>query len=303
VALPLESVPNFSEGRDRATIDALAEALSGPAELLDVHSDSDHNRSVFTLVGDEDALVAALLAGVACARDRIDLRRHEGAHPRIGAADVVPIVAVDRADAERARACALVVAGRIGAELQLPVFLYGESAPGVGPASFRSGGPEELQRRLDAGELAPDFGPSRLDERAGGVIVGARRPLIAFNVNLATDDVGVAREIAAVVRERGGGFAGVRALGLLLPRAGHAQVSMNVEDYEAAALHEILARIDDEAHSRGVEVAGAELVGLMPAGAAAAAAGNLLRIDGFNADHVLELRLLRRNSAAPPAAG
>jgi glutamate formiminotransferase len=300
VRLPLESVPNFSEGRDRATIDALAAALSGPAELLDVHSDPDHNRSVFTLVGEEDALVAALVAGVACAQERIDLREHEGAHPRIGAADVVPIVAVDPADGERARECALVVAGRIGAELRLPVFLYGESGGGRGPAFFRH---RDLQARIDAGEVAPDFGPVRLDARAGGVIVGARRPLIAFNVNLASDDVGVARAIAAVVRERGGGFPGVRALGLFLPSAGHAQVSMNVEDYEAAALHDILARIEAAAHERGVEVSGAELVGLMPAGAAAAAAGSMLRIDGFTPEHVLELRLLRQGSGVPPAAG
>jgi glutamate formiminotransferase len=299
VRLPLESVPNFSEGRDRVTIDALADALSGQAELLDVHSDPDHNRSVFTLVGDEDALVAALLAGVACARERIDLREHEGAHPRIGAADVVPIVAVDPADAKRARDCALVLAARVGAEQQLPVFLYGESGAGRGPAFFRRGGPDELQARIDAGELTPDFGPTRLDPRAGGVIVGARRPLIAFNVNLATDNVESARAIAAAVRERGGGFPGVRALGLSLPRAGHVQVSMNVEDYEAAALHEILARVEGEAYERGVEVAGAELVGLMPAGAAVAAAGRALRIDGFTPDHVLELRLLRQG---PPAA-
>jgi glutamate formiminotransferase len=292
VRLPLESVPNFSEGRDRATIDALADALSGQAELLDVHSDADHNRSVFTLVGDEDALLAALLAGVECARDRIDLRAHEGAHPRIGAADVVPIVAIDPAERERARACALVVAERLATELHLPVFLYGEAAPGRGPAFFRRGGPEELQRRIDAGEVSPDFGPPRLDERAGGVIVGARRPLIAFNVNLATDDADVARAIAAAVRESGGGFPGVRALGLTLARAGHAQVSMNVEDYEAAALHEILARVEDEAHARRVQVSGAELVGLMPAGAAVAAAGSLLRIDGFSPERVLELRLL-----------
>jgi glutamate formiminotransferase len=185
------------------------------------------------------------------------------------------------------------VAGRIGAELQLPVFLYGDSAPGRGPASFRRGGPEELQHRLDDGKLAPDFGPARLDPRAGGVIVGARRPLIAFNVNLETEDVEVARAIAAVVRERGGGFSGLRALGLFLPRAGHAQVSMNVEDYEAAALHDILARVEAEAQERGVAVSGAELVGLIPAGAAAAAAGSLLRIAGFSPEHVLELRLLR----------
>jgi glutamate formiminotransferase len=301
VRLPLESVPNFSEGRDLETIDALADALAGPAQLLDVHSDPDHNRSVFTLVGDEDALVAALVAGVACARERIDLREHEGAHPRIGAADVLPVVAVDPDDRERAQACALVLAGRIGAELQLPVFLYGESAPGRGPAFFRRGGPEELQRRIDAGEVTPDYGPARLDERAGGVIVGARRPLIAFNVNLATDDVEIARAIAETVRERGGGFPGVRALGLALPRAGHAQVSMNVEDFEAAALHDILARVEAEALARGTEISGAELVGLMPAGAAVASAGSLLRIDGFSPEHVLELRLLRRDSEVRPA--
>jgi glutamate formiminotransferase len=296
VELPLESVPNFSEGRDTGTIEALRSALSTHADVLDVHSDADHNRSVFTLVGDDTSLVEALLAGIACARERIDLRRHEGAHPRIGAADVVPIVALDPRDRERARDCALRLADRIGAELGLPVFLYGESAPERGPAFYRRGGPEELQRRIDAGELHPDYGPAELDERAGGVIVGARRPLIAFNVNLASDDLEIARAIAAVVREKGGGFPGVRALGLLLPRAGRAQVSMNVEDYEAAALHEIVDRVEDEAHARGVKVAGAELVGLMPAGAAAAAAGAVLRIEGFSRSRVLEVRLLERGT-------
>jgi len=296
VELPLESVPNFSEGRDAGTIEALGSALSTHADVLDVHSDPDHNRSVFTLVGDDSSLVEALLAGIACARERIDLRSHEGAHPRIGAADVVPIVALDQRDRERARDCALRLADRVGAELGLPVFLYGDSAPERGPAFYRRGGPEELQRRIDAGELRPDYGPARLDERAGGVIVGARRPLIAFNVNLATDDVEIARAIAVVVRERGGGFPGVRALGLLLPRAGRAQVSMNVEDFEAAALHEIVDRVEDEARTRGVEVAGAELVGLMPAGAAAAAAGAVLRIEGYSRSRVLEVRLLERGA-------
>jgi glutamate formiminotransferase len=296
VELPLESVPNFSEGRDAGTIEALRSALSAHADVLDVHSDADHNRSVFTLVGDDTSLVEALLGGIASARERIDLRSHEGAHPRIGAADVVPVVALDPRDRERARDCALRLADRVGAELRLPVFLYGESAPGRGPAFYRRGGPEELQRRIDAGEVRPDYGPAQLDERAGGVIIGARRPLIAFNVNLGTDDVEVARAIAAVVREKGGGFPGVRALGLFLPRAGRAQVSMNVEDYEAAALHEIVHRVEEEARARGVEVAGAELVGLMPAGAAAAAAGAMLRIDGFGPSHVLELRLLDREA-------
>jgi glutamate formiminotransferase len=291
MAFPLEAVPNFSEGRELGTIDAIGAAVSAHAELLDVHADADHNRSVFTLVGDEAALVEALVAGVACARDRIDLREHEGAHPRIGAADVVPVVPIRPEDRERAGAAALALARRLGDEVELPVFLYGDLAPGRGPAFFRRGGPGELQRRIDAGELAPDFGPPRLDERAGGVIVGARRPLIAFNVNLRGELAG-AQDIAAVVRERGGGFPGVRALGLDLPRAGFVQVSMNVEDWEAAALHVLVARIEQEAAARGLEVVGSELVGLMPAGAAAAAAGSALRIEGFDASRVLELRLL-----------
>ena len=292
MALPLESVPNFSEGRDAETIAALESALSGRARLLDVHADADHNRSVFTLVGEESDLVEALVAGIACARERIDLHRHEGAHPRVGAADVVPLVPLVPDEMERARAAALELARRVGETLALPVFLYGELAPGRGPAFFRQGGPERLQRRVEVGELAPDFGPPRLDRRAGAVLVGARRPLIAFNVNLRGVGVEAAREIATVVREQDGGFPGVRALGLELPRAGLVQVSMNVEDFEAAALHEILARIEAEAQARGAEVAGSELVGLMPAGAAVAAAGAMLRIDGFDSSRVLELRLL-----------
>lgn len=290
--LPLEAVPNFSEGRDRATIDALVAALSGHAELLDVHSDIDHNRSVFTLVGEEDAVTEALVAAVDVARRRIDLRRHEGAHPRIGAADVVPVVPLRPEDMDRARATALRVAERIGEELGLPVFLYGELGGGRGPAFFRRGGVEELEQRLTRREVQPDYGPSRLDPSAGAVLVGARPPLIAFNVNLGGTDVEVAREIAAVVRESGGGFPGVRALGIELPAAGLVQVSMNVEDHEAAALHEILARIAAEAAARGAELAGSELVGLMPAAAAAAAAGAMLQIEGFDASRVLELRLL-----------
>jgi len=290
--LPLEAVPNFSEGRDAAVVRAIGRALAERAELLDVHTDPDHNRSVFTLVAGDREIVDALLAGIACARDRIDLRGHAGVHPRIGAADVVPIVPVRPGDAERARGAARELARRVGSELRLPVFLYADVGDGRGPAFFRRGGTHELQRRIDAGELAPDFGPDRLDPAAGGVIVGARRPLIAFNVNLAGANLEAAQAIARVVRERDGGFPGVRALGLDLPSTGQAQVSMNVEDWEAAALHEIVATIEREAAARGVDVAGAELVGLMPAGAAAAAAGAILRIDGFDASRLLELRLL-----------
>jgi glutamate formiminotransferase len=293
VPLPLESVPNVSEGRDDAVLADLRAAMSSPARLLDVHTDRDHHRSVFTLVGSGEELVETLLAGIRCAAERIDLRRHEGAHPRIGAADVVPLVPLEPEAEEAARRAALALADRVGAELELPVFLYGRlTEDGREPAFFRRGGPEELQRRMDAGELEADRGPSRLHPSAGGVLVGVRRPLIAFNVNLRTDDVAVAKEIARLVRERDGGFPGVRALGLELPTAGLTQVSMNVTDWEAAALHVIVERIAAEAEARGVAVAGSELVGLMPAGAAVNAAGAVLRIEGFDASHVLELRLL-----------
>jgi glutamate formiminotransferase len=286
--LPLESVPNFSEGRDRKTIDAIGEALGMHARLLDVHADPDHNRSVFTLVGEGDQLVEALVAGICVARERIDLRSHSGAHPRIGAADVVPIVPVAPGDLDRARSVARVLAVRLGG-LGLPVFLY--SPPDRGPAFYRRGGLEELQRRIDANELHPDYGPPTIDPAAGAVMVGARRPLIAFNVNL-RGGVEAAQEIAAVVRETGGGFPGVRALGLDLPAAGYVQVSMNVEDWQAAALHEIVERIGKEARARGVEVLGSELVGLIPAGAVVAAAGPVLGIAGLKPSRVLELRLL-----------
>ncbi len=286
--LPLESVPNFSAGRDQGTIDAIGAALASHARLLDVHADADHNRSVFTLVGSEDELVEALVAGVLVARERIDLRSHEGAHPRVGAADVVPFVPIRPADLERAERAARVLGERLGA-LGVPVFVY--APPERGPAFYRRGGSAELARRLAAGELVPDFGPSELDPAAGAVLVGARPPLIAFNVNLRAP-LEVAREVAAVIRESGGGFPGLRALGFDLPRAGLVQVSMNVEDWQAAPLAEVVARIATETEQRGGEVVGSELVGLMPAGAAIAAAGAALRLEGFDASRILELRLL-----------
>jgi glutamate formiminotransferase len=291
--LPLESVPNVSEGRDAEALAALREAFSAPARLLDVHSDSDHHRSVFTLVGSGEELVETLLRGIRCGVERIDLREHEGAHPRIGAVDVVPLVPLEPQAEPAAQAAVLALADRIADELGLPVFFYGRSAgDGREPAFFRRGGPDELQRRVDAGELRPDRGPMRLHPTAGGVLVGVRKPLVAFNVNLRSDDLAAAKEIAGLVRERDGGFPGVRALGLDLPRAGLVQVSMNVTDWQAAPLHGIVGRIAAEAEARGIEVEGSELVGLMPAGPAVEAAGKLLRLDGFDASRVLELRLL-----------
>ena len=292
MARPLVAVPNFSDGRSADTIEALGDALARHATVLDVHADPDHHRSVFTLAGSGSELVQALADGIACARDRIDLRHHEGVHPRVGAADVVPMVAVWPEQLASAKQAALALADRVGDELGLPVLLYGEVALGVRPALLRSGGPAELQRRIDAGELTPDRGPARLDPTAGCVLVGARRPLIAFNVNLATDDLSVAQSIAGVVRETGGGFHGVRALGFPLASRRLVQVSMNVEDWEASPLDEIVARIDAEAAARRVEVAGSELVGLMPEGAARPGAA-ALRLESLDESQLLEPRLSR----------
>jgi glutamate formiminotransferase len=292
MARPLVAVPNFSEGRSLDTIEALGDALARHARVLDVHADPDHHRSVFTLAGSVRELVEALAAGIAAARERIDLRRHEGVHPRVGAADVVPVVAVWPEQLEAAKRAALAVADRAGAELGLPVFLYGDLAHGVRPALLRRGGPGELQRRIDAGEVAPDRGPTRLDPQAGCVLVGARRPLIAFNVNLATDELAIAQSIAAVVRETGGGFPGVRALGFPLVSRELVQVSMNVENWQAAPLEEIVARIAAEAAARGVSVAGSELVGLMPEGAARAGAA-ALKLERLDDSQLLEPTLSR----------
>ncbi|HEU0304317.1 MAG TPA: glutamate formimidoyltransferase [Gaiellaceae bacterium] len=289
---PLEAVPNFSEGRSAETVAALGEALAAHAHVLDVHVDPDHHRSVFTIAGAGAAVADALVAAIGCARERIDLRRHDGVHPRVGAADVVPVVAVWPEQLEEAKAAALTVADRAANEVGLPVFFYGELAPGTWPALLRRGGLRELRRRLAAGELAPDRGLATLDPRTGAVLVGARRPLIAFNVNLASEDLQVAQEIAAVVRETGGGYRGVRALGFPLASRGLVQVSMNVEDWRASPLDEIVSRIRAEAKARGVDVAGSELVGLMPEGAAAPGAV-ALGLDSLDESRLLEPSLSR----------
>ena len=284
----LEAVPNVSEGRDRTTIAAIGDAFASRAALLDVHSDPDHHRSVYTLAGHDRPLVDALLAGIAEAAARIDLRRHEGVHPRVGAADVVPVAPLRQGDMERAKAAALEVAERVGDELGLPVFLYGEVGSGRRPTFFRRGGLDELSRRVEAGELVPDAGPRRIDRRSGAVLVGARRPLVAYNLVLDTEDVTVAREIAASVRESGGGMPGLQAIGIRLPSSGRVQVSMNVVDLERAPLHEVVQRVRREAAALGVEVVGGELVGLVPEHVLGAAEEAGVELPGVDPSRVLE---------------
>ncbi len=239
----LLAVPNVSEGRDAAAIAAIAAAFD--ARLLGVHSDPDHHRTVFTLGGEPGALAGAVVAGARRALERIDLRRHDGIHPRVGAIDVAPIVYLSDADRGAAAAEALVLADRLGSELALPVFLYGELGAGRTRAQLRRGGPQELARRIGAGELAPDFGPRALDPRHGAVLVAARPPLVAFNVELAPPaTLQQARAIAAATREGGAeGLTGVRALGLWLEHRGVAQVSTNVEDHRATPLAALVAAI------------------------------------------------------------
>ena len=287
----LEAVPNVSEGRDAAAVEEIGRAFATSAALLDVHSDADHHRSVFTLAGALEPLVDSLLAGIARAVELVDLRSHDGVHPRVGAADVVPLVPLVPEDMEKAKTAAICVAERVALELGLPVFLYGEVGGGRRPAFYRRGGLVELRRRIASGELEPDAGPGTLDARAGAVLVGARRPLVAYNIDLATDDVGIAREIAAAVRESGGGMPGVQAIGLYLPRSGRVQVSMNVLDLERSPLHEVVGRVVAEAAARGVAVEGGELVGLVPKRAAAAAMAAGAVLPGIDETRVLEQAL------------
>ncbi len=260
----LVSVPNVSEGRDRAVIEAVARGFA-PARLLDLHSDLDHGRSVFTLAAPQGELAGALVGGARAAVERIDLAGHRGVHPHVGALDVLPVVYLDEGQHGAACAEALTAAALIGEELELPVFLYGERAtrPGhVERADLRRGGPANLARRMRAGELVPDYGPRRTHPSAGALLATARPPLVAFNVDLESDDVELAKEIAAGLRESGGGLPGVRALGLRLAERGRAQVSTNVHDHRAVPLRLIVERIRERA-----VVAEAELVGLAPAAA------------------------------------
>ncbi len=283
----IEAVPNFSVGGDRATVEAISAAIGRHARVLDVHSDADHNRSVFTCVGDPGNLVEGLAEAVEVAVERIDLRTHVGVHPRVGAADVIPFVQFRPGD-PRPMAAARALGALIG-ELGVPCFGYGELGDGRRPAFFRKGGPDELAERMAAGEIAPAFGPEVIHASAGAVLLGVRPPLVAFNVNLDTDRLEIATEIAKVVRQSSGGLPGVQAIGLVLASTGRAQVSMNLIDIEATPLWRMVSEVKRLAHRRGVEVAGSELVGLMPAAVAWSSAAHALHLPGASPDRVLEV--------------
>ena len=255
------TVPNVSEGRDLATLEAVGRAFA-PARFLDLHTDPDHDRAVFTLAARQGELAEALLSGARSVVARIDITAHTGIHPHVGALDVVPVVYLDEERRGAATAEALTAAAMIGEELGVPVFLYGELATRPEHqerAWIRRGGPRELARRLETGELVPDYGPATAHPTAGAVLAGARPPLVAFNVDLVTDDLAVAKQIAAGLRESCGGMPGVRALGLYLADRNRAQVSTNVHDHRGVPLRQIVEYVRERA-----DVAEAELIGLAP---------------------------------------
>jgi len=299
----LLAVPNVSEGRDAAAVEAIAAAFASgglpedggpppgrpsPVRLLDVHRDADHNRTVVTLAGPPGALAPALVAGAREAVDRIDLRRNDGVHPHVGALDVAPVVFLSERDRGAACAEALLAADLLARRLELPVLTYGVLAQGRTRAQLRRGGPAELARRLAAGDLATDFGPAAPHPTGGVTLVAARPPLVAFNVVLKPPvTLERAREVAALVREGGAeGLPGLRAIGLELERAGAIQISMNVESPERTPLRDVVAAI-----ARHVEISCAELVALAPERAFEGFPADL-PIPGFDPDrHLIERAL------------
>ena len=298
----------MSEGRKPEVVEAVGRALSSPgSHLLDVHSDADHNRTVYTLVGGPQALADALTAGAREALALIDMRTHEGAHPCIGALDVAPIVYLRPEDRALARDEALAVANRIAGELDIPVFLYGELAGSEERrerAFFREGGIGGLAERLQDGELEPDFGPrAAASDRRRDAGRMPRPPLVAFNVELdARRSAHLPRRSRRDVREGGGGLAGVRAIGVRLERRGVCQVSTNVHDPFAVPLREVLGAVLAAAGRHGAGVSGAELVGLAPA-AALEGFPEDVELRGFDeATHILDRRLFSADGEADTAA-
>lgn len=278
----IECVPNFSEGRDEATVQAIARAAGGL--VLDVTSDRDHNRTVLTIAGAPDAVAEAAFAAVREAVARIDLAGHTGVHPRLGAADVIPFVPVRDATLPDCVRLARDFGQRLWNELRVPVYLY--EAAAVRPECGRL----ESVRKLAPEGLAPDIGEGR-HPAAGASVVGARKFLIAWNINLASQDLAAAREIAREIRASSGGLPAVKAIGLRLESRGEVQVSINLVDFEQTPLHVVFGAVAGKCRARGIEIAGSELIGMIPQAAIEASAGHDLRWLNLRPELVLENRL------------
>ncbi len=293
----VECVPNFSEGRNAATVRALIEAVRAVpgVALLDQTMDPDHHRAVLTFAGAPGAVAEAAFHAAKTAAAHIDLRTHQGVHPRVGATDVVPFVPIRGVTMRECVELARTVGRRIGEELNIPVFLYEQAATHSAHANLsdvRHGGLPGLAARMaDDPAWTPDFGPRQLHPTAGATAVGARRILVAFNVNLATNDLGVAKAIAKAVRQSSGGLAHVKAIGVSLAGRGHVQVAMNLVNIDDTPVHVAFEAVRREAGQRGVQVAGSELIGLVPRQAVAQARTAGIQIDSFDPSKVLETRL------------
>ena len=292
----IESVPNFSEGRRPEVIEAIVEAVrnSGAVRVLDRSSDPDHNRTVLTLAGEPEALLAGLEALVAACVERIDLTRHSGRHPRMGAVDVIPLVPIRDVSMADCAAHARALGERVARRHDLPVYLYEEAASAPHRrdlAAVRKGEFEGFADKIRDPLWRPDFGPDRVHPTAGCVAVGAREFLIAYNINLATPDVEIARRIAQAIRHSSGGLRFVKAMGLLLEDRRQAQVSINMTDFRRTPLHRVFEMVRSEAERYGVAIVGSEIVGLVPQDALLQAAEHFLRLEKFDPGLVLERRL------------
>ncbi len=291
----VECIPNISEGRNAIVLDACAEAIRGAgARLLDVKPDAAHNRTVFSFAGEPGPVKAAVLALFGAAVGRIDLRQHSGEHPRIGAVDVVPFVPIEGVTMADCVALAREVAADVAGRHDLPVFLYEEAASRPSRRNLediRRGEFEGLAAKLQQPEWAPDFGPRAPHPSAGASVVGARMALIAYNINLATNRLDVARKVAAAVRQSSGGLRYVKAMGVELTDRGIVQVSMNLTNFEKTPVFRVFDLVKREAARYGVNVLESEIVGLVPAAALTATAAWYLQLESFTDDQILEHRL------------
>ncbi len=293
----VQCVPNFSEGQRVEVVDEIVGAIKNTAgvALLDYSSDESHNRSVVTFIGEPEAVIEAAFQGAKKAAEKIDMSVHSGAHPRMGATDVIPFIPVKEVTMEECIEMAKQLGQRLADELDLPVYLYEEAATKPerkNLSAVRRGQYEGLIDAIKEPERKPDFGPAEVHPRAGVTAVGARPPLIAYNINLDSGDVNVANDIARAIRGSSGGFPTVKGLGIMIEETGKAQVTINVCDYKKVPLHRIFELVKREAARYGVAVVGSEVIGLTPLDALVDAAQFYLQIDGFERSQILENRLL-----------
>lgn len=292
----VECIPNFSEGRRPEVIEQILDAVRNTpgCELLDSAPDASHNRVVVSFLGEPEAVVEGAFNAIAAATRLIDMREHQGEHPRMGATDVVPFVPISEVSMDECVALAEKLAERVSSELKIPIFLYEKAARKPerrNLADVRRGEYEGLQEAIKTPERQPDYGPAEMHPTAGATVIGARKPLVAFNVNLGTSDIKIARAIARKIRGSSGGFTHVKALGVMLEDRKIAQVSMNLVDFEGTSVHHAFEFVKREAARYGVSVVGSEVIGLLPMKALIDSALWYLQVEDFKTNQILENRV------------